>query len=217
MQGAAPPVVNPVLAPEASAAPAASAPVSAWIGLGANLGDRLATLRTALSAMGALPGTRVQGVSSLYGSAPVDAGGPDYLNAVAQVQTTLAPHALLAQLQAIEQAAGRERPYRNAPRTLDLDILLYGDEVIDTPTLTVPHPRLHERAFALCPLAELAPDRVPAHQLATVATWPSSRCRATRRGGSWPWAVSPTNTKLPQASNGADAGVPNRCRQIGGE
>ena len=107
MQGAAPPVVNPVLAPEASAAPAASAPVSAWIGLGANLGDRLATLRTALSAMGALPGTRVQGVSSLYGSAPVDAGGPDYLNAVAQVQTTLAPHALLAQLQAIEQAAGR--------------------------------------------------------------------------------------------------------------
>ena len=73
------------------------------------------------------------------------------------------------QLQAIEQAAGRERPYRNAPRTLDLDILLYGDEVIDTPTLTVPHPRLHERAFALCPLAELAPDRVPAHQLATVA------------------------------------------------
>ena len=138
MQGAAPPVVNPVLAPEASAAPAASAPVSAWIGLGANLGDRLATLRTALSAMGALPGTRVQGVSSLYGSAPVDAGGPDYLNAVAQVQTTLAPHALLAQLQAIEQAAGRERPYRNAPRTLDLDILLYGDEVIDTPTLTVP-------------------------------------------------------------------------------
>ena len=169
MQGAAPPVVNPVLAPEASAAPAASAPVSAWIGLGANLGDRLATLRTALSAMGALPGTRVQGVSSLYSSAPVDAGGPDYLNAVAQVQTTLAPHALLAQLQAIEQAAGRERPYRNAPRTLDLDILLYGDEVIDTPTLTVPHPRLHERAFALCPLAELAPDRVPAHQLADVA------------------------------------------------
>ena len=132
MQGAAPPVVNPVLAPEASAAPAASAPVSAWIGLGANLGDRLATLRTALSAVGALPGTRVQGVSSLYGSAPVDAGGPDYLNAVAQVQTTLVPHALLAQLQAIEQAAGRERPYRNAPRTLDLDILLYGDEVIDT-------------------------------------------------------------------------------------
>ena len=166
MQGAAPPLVSPELP---SVAPAAPAPVSAWIGLGANLGDRLATLRPALSAMGALPGTRVQGVSSLYGSAPVDAGGPDYLNAVAQVQTTLAPHALLAQLQAIELAAGRERPYRNAPRTLDLDILLYGDEVIDTPTLTVPHPRLHERAFVLRPLAELAPDRAPEHQLAAVA------------------------------------------------
>ena len=153
MQGAAPPVVNPVLAPEASAAPAASAPVSAWIGLGANLGDRLATLRTALSAMGALPGTRVQGVSSLYGSAPVDAGGPDYLNAVAQVQTTLAPHALLAQLQAIEQAAGRERPYRNAPRTLDLDIELWGEWRSDAPVLIVPHPRMCERAFVLVPLA----------------------------------------------------------------
>ena len=158
MQGAAPPVVNPVLAPEASAAPAASAPVSAWIGLGANLGDRLATLRTALSAMGALPGTRVQGVSSLYGSAPVDAGGPDYLNAVAQVQTTLAPHALLAQLQAIEQAAGRERPYRNAPRTLDLDVLLHGDAMLASTTLTLPHPRMHERAFVLLPLLELAPE-----------------------------------------------------------
>lgn len=170
MQGAAPPVVNPVLAPEASAAPAASAPVSAWIGLGANLGDRLATLRTALSAMGALPGTRVQGVSSLYGSAPVDAGGPDYLNAVAQVQTTLAPHALLAQLQAIEQAAGRERPYRNAPRTLDLDILWFGGQAIDTPELTVPHPRMAERAFVLRPLADLAPERVDAAALQAVAS-----------------------------------------------
>lgn len=168
MQGAAPPVVNPVLAPEASAAPAASAPVSAWIGLGANLGDRLATLRTALSAMGALPGTRVQGVSSLYGSAPVDAGGPDYLNAVAQVQTTLAPHALLAQLQAIEQAAGRERPYRNAPRTLDLDILLYGDGQVGSVMLTIPHPRMWQRAFVLVPLAEIAPQRVSAECLHNV-------------------------------------------------
>lgn len=169
MQGAAPPVVNPVLAPEASAAPAASAPVSAWIGLGANLGDRLATLRTALSAMGALPGTRVQGVSSLYGSAPVDAGGPDYLNAVAQVQTTLAPHALLAQLQAIEQAAGRERPYRNAPRTLDLDLLLFGEARIESPHLTVPHPRMWERAFVLVPLNEVAPALLDAPALQAVA------------------------------------------------
>lgn len=148
---------------------AAPVAVSAWIGMGANLGDRQASLRTALSAMGDLPGTRVQRVSSLYGSAPVDAGGPDYLNAVVQLCTTLAPHDLLAQLQAIEQGAGRERPYRNAPRTLDLDILLYGDQVIDTPTLTVPHPRMPVRAFVLRPLAELAPDRVSAHQLAAVA------------------------------------------------
>ncbi|MFZ2859344.1 2-amino-4-hydroxy-6-hydroxymethyldihydropteridine diphosphokinase [Acidovorax sp.] len=154
------------MAPAASATPVA---VSVWIGLGANLGDRQATLRTALTAVAGLPGTRVQRISSLYRSAPVDAGGPDYLNAVVQVETTLAPHALLVQLQAIEQAAGRERPYRNAPRTLDLDILLYGDQVIDTPTLTVPHPRMPERAFVLRPLAELAPDRVPEHLLAAVA------------------------------------------------
>ncbi len=153
----------------ASVAPGALAAVSAWIGLGANLGDRQAALRAALSAIGALPGTRVQRVSSLYGSAPVDAGGPDYLNAVVQLGTSLVPHALLAQLQAIEQAGGRERPYRNAPRTLDLDILRYGDQVINTPTLTLPHPRLHERAFVLYPLAELAPELVPAQQLAAVA------------------------------------------------
>jgi len=152
-----------------AAVPVATAAVSAWIGLGANLGDRQATLRTALAAMQALPGTRVQRVSSLYGSAPVDAGGPDYLNAVVQLCTTLAPQALLEYLQAIEQAAGRERPYRNAPRTLDLDILLYGNLSIATPTLTVPHPRLHERAFVLHPLAELAPERVRAQDLAAVA------------------------------------------------
>ena len=158
MQGAIAPV-----------APVAPGAVSAWIGLGASLGDRLATLRTALSAIGALPGTRVQRVSSLYGSAPVDAGGPDYLNAVVQLCTTLAPQALMAQLQAIELAGGRERPYRNAPRTLDLDILLYGDQVIDTPTLTVPHPRMAERAFVLRPLADLVPERVDATALQAVA------------------------------------------------
>lgn len=153
---------------------AAASPVAAcaWIGLGANLGDRQASLRAALSAMAALPGTSVQRVSSLYGSAPVDAGGPDYLNAVAQIHTTLAPHDLLAQLQAIELAAGRERPYRNAPRTLDLDILLYGDQMMDTPALTLPHPRLHERAFVLRPLAELRPDWVTPAMLQAVASQP---------------------------------------------
>ena len=142
--------------------------MSAWIGLGANLGDARAALRVAVRALAALPGTRVLRVSSLYRSAPVDAGGPDYLNAVAELDTTLAPLELLHALQRIEQAAGRERPYRNAPRTLDLDILLFGDEAMDTPTLTVPHPRMKERAFVLLPLAEIAPGQVSAEWLAAV-------------------------------------------------
>ncbi len=143
--------------------------MSAWIGLGANLGDARAALRAAVRALAALPGTRVLRVSSLYRSAPVDAGGPDYLNAVAELDTPLAPLALLHTLQSIEQAAGRERPYRNAPRTLDLDLLLHGDERLDSPELTVPHPRMGERAFVLLPLAELAPGLVRAEQLAAVA------------------------------------------------
>ena len=143
--------------------------MSAWIGLGANLGDARAALRSAVQAMAALPGTRLLRVSSLYRSAPVDAGGPDYLNAVAELDTTLAPLELLHALQRIEQAAGRERPYRNAPRTLDLDVLLYGSQSIATPTLTVPHPRLWERAFVLLPLAELRPGWATPAQLRAVA------------------------------------------------
>ena len=133
--------------------------VSAYVGLGANLGDARATIEAALAAL-AGPQTRMVAQSSLYRSAPVDSSGPDYLNAAAHVRTTLAPHALLAHLQAIEAQHGRERPYRNAPRTLDLDLLLYGDQTLHTPTLTLPHPRLHERAFVLLPLAEIAPDVV---------------------------------------------------------
>jgi len=143
--------------------------VPVFIGLGANLGDRKATLRTALAAIGQLPGTQLLRVSPLYGSAPIDAGGPHYLNAVAEVVTTQAPQALLQALQAIEQAAGRERPYRNAPRTLDLDILWFGNQVIATAELTVPHPRMAERAFVLRPLADLVPDRVDAASLQAVA------------------------------------------------
>jgi 2-amino-4-hydroxy-6-hydroxymethyldihydropteridine diphosphokinase len=144
-------------------------PVSAFVGIGANLGDAQRTVRDAVAALGRMPQTRLVRASSLYRSAPVDAGGPDFINAVAQIDTRLGAPELLAALQALEQAAGRERPYRNAPRTLDLDLLLFGDAHIESATLTVPHPRLRERAFVLLPLQELAPDRVQAADLAAVA------------------------------------------------
>ncbi|WP_309684816.1 2-amino-4-hydroxy-6-hydroxymethyldihydropteridine diphosphokinase [Polaromonas sp.] len=148
--------------------------VSAYIALGANLGDAAAALRQALKAIAELPLTRVCQASSLYKTAPLgsdagSAGGDDYLNAVARVETALPAPVLLNHLQQIEQQAGRERPYRNAPRTLDLDLLLYGSARIESARLTVPHPRLLQRAFVLVPLAEIAPDIVSARQLQAVA------------------------------------------------
>lgn len=134
-----------------------SGPIRAYIGLGANLGDARAQVEAALAALEATPGVQLIARSSLYRSAPVDAGGPDYVNAAAAIDTTLEPHVLLQALQAIEDRFGRERPYRNAPRTLDLDLLLYGVLQFSDPVLTLPHPRLHLRAFVLQPLAELAP------------------------------------------------------------
>lgn len=145
------------------------APVTAFVGVGANLGDAEATVREALAALGRLAQTRLHAASRLYRSAPVDAGGPDFINAVAQLETQLTAPDLLVQLQALEQAAGRERPYRNAPRTLDLDLLFFGEARIASPALTVPHPRLRERAFVLLPLRELAPGLVRAEDLAAVA------------------------------------------------
>ena len=140
-----------------------------FIALGANLGDAMQTLRQAAAAMGKLPLTQVLEASSLYRTAPVDSSGPDYLNAVLQLQTALPAPVLLQALQEIEAAAGRERPYRNAPRTLDLDILLYGSGQIDSPHLQVPHPRMAQRAFVLEPLAEIAPGRVSPAQREAVA------------------------------------------------
>ena len=138
--------------------------VLAALGVGANLGDPRAAVRKAIEDLAQLPSTVTVTVSSLYGSAPLDADGPDYVNAVVQVRTALSPDALLAALQAIEQQAGRERPYRNAPRTLDLDILLYGEHRVDRDDLQIPHPRMWQRAFVVLPLAEIAPDLVsPAH------------------------------------------------------
>ena len=141
----------------------------AYVGLGANLGDPQAMLRWALDALAHTPGVRLVQASALYRSAPVDASGPDFVNAVAKIATTLNAMALLSALQAIENTAGRERPYRNAPRTLDLDLLLFGDAQIDSPTLTVPHPRMQERAFVLLPMQEVAPARVDVQALHAVA------------------------------------------------
>lgn len=131
--------------------------MKAYIGLGANLGDLPATLRAALQALDALPQTQLRAVSSGWRSAPVDAGGPDFLNAVACLETALSPLDLLDALQAIEQRHGRERPYHHAPRTLDLDLLLMEGQVLSHARLSLPHPRLHQRAFVLRPLLELEP------------------------------------------------------------
>jgi 2-amino-4-hydroxy-6-hydroxymethyldihydropteridine diphosphokinase len=131
----------------------------AFVGLGANLGDPAAQLGAALAAIDHLPQTRIAGTSSFYRTAPVGyEAQPDFVNAVAEIETTLSPPELLAALQGIESGAGRERSFRNAPRMLDLDLLLYDDRTIDAPGLQVPHPRMHERAFVLAPLVEIAPD-----------------------------------------------------------
>ncbi len=130
---------------------------TAFVGLGSNLGDRAATLERAMDALAALPDTALVARSALYESAPLDAGGADYLNAVVRLSTGLAPLALLRALQAIEARHGRTRPHTNAPRTLDLDLLVHGDTAVATPELVLPHPRLHQRAFVLMPLAEVAP------------------------------------------------------------
>lgn len=141
------------------------APRTACIALGANIGEPLRQIDAGFQALAALPGTRLAARSSLYRSAPVGyADQPDFINAVAIIETTLEPHALLEALLAIERVNGRVREFPNAPRTLDLDIVLYGDRVVHDPGLTIPHARMLERAFVMVPLAEVAPDlQVPGH------------------------------------------------------
>ncbi len=143
--------------------PAASVPVRAYIGLGSNLGKPRDQLERAVAELAALPASRLIAVSSLYTSTPMGPQDqPDYINAVAAIDTRLPPEPLLDALQAIEQAHGRVRTRHWGPRTLDLDLLLYGDEVITTPRLSVPHPGIAERGFVLYPLAEVAPTlRLP--------------------------------------------------------
>ncbi|HEV2611097.1 MAG TPA: 2-amino-4-hydroxy-6-hydroxymethyldihydropteridine diphosphokinase [Noviherbaspirillum sp.] len=143
--------------------------VDAYIGIGSNLGDAADHVQRAILRLGKLDDTRLTAQSNLFRTAPVDAGGDDYVNAVAKLETALPADRLLSALQAIEQDFGRERPFPNAPRTLDLDVLLYAQQRIDTPSLTVPHPRLTQRAFALIPLLQIdpmiaIPGKGPAHQ-----------------------------------------------------
>ncbi len=158
-----------VIPAKAGIQPPAS-PVMAYIALGANLGDAVQTVRDAIQAINALPETEVTQQSSLYKTAALESlpgapKSPDYINAVIEISCHQPSNLLLEQLQKIEQQAGRSRPYLNAPRTLDLDMLLYGDAHIQTETLIIPHPRMWQRAFVLVPLAEIAPGLVSAQRL----------------------------------------------------
>lgn len=143
--------------------------VDACVALGANLGDALGQLQAAVVGLAALPDTTLLACSALYRSASVGAPGPDYLNAVVRLRTGLTAPGLLVELQRLETEAGRTRSFANAPRTLDLDLLLYGQARIDSPRLTVPHPRMGARAFVVWPLRDVWPEAVDAAQLAAVA------------------------------------------------
>lgn len=151
--------------------------VQAFVAIGANLGDAQAAVKAAMDAIGAIERTVVTARSSLYRSAPVDATGPDFINAVVAVRTGLTAEAFLSELHLLEEQAGRERPFPNAPRTLDLDLLMHGNAIKDTPALTLPHPRMRDRAFVLKPLAEIAPDKVPRAAIARVSSQVIERIR----------------------------------------
>ena len=145
------------------------APVTAYVAIGANLGDASTAVLCAINDLVGLPETVLIAQSSLYQTAPMASSGPDYINAVVEISTGLNAPGLLLALQQMEFEAGRDRPYPNAPRTLDLDILLYGEARIESTHLFIPHPRMFERGFVLVPLAEIAPALVSAAQLEAVA------------------------------------------------
>lgn len=149
----------------------------AYVALGANLADPLAQVGAAFEALARLPQSRLLRTSSLYRTAPIGLHRqPDFINAVAALETTLSPHALLAALFAVERQFGRRRDFHHAPRTLDLDLLLYDQQVIDSTELCLPHPRMHLRAFVIAPLLEIAPDcTIPGR--GTAAAWLPAVCR----------------------------------------
>jgi len=130
---------------------------SCYIGLGSNLGDARDNVERAIAMLRQLADTELTGQSSLFRTAPIDADGDAYINAVVRIETRMTATTLLRAIQSIEQRFGRERPYPNAPRTLDLDILLYGQQTIASESLTVPHPRMTQRAFVLIPLLQIDP------------------------------------------------------------
>lgn len=138
--------------------------ITCHIGIGANLGSASEQVRQAILRLAQLPESQLRAQSSLFRTAPIDADGDDYINAVVRLDTSLSAQDLLQELQEIEQDFGRERPYRHAPRTLDLDLLLYGQQTIATATLQVPHPRMTQRAFVLIPLLQIDPFiEIPGH------------------------------------------------------
>lgn len=142
--------------------------VSAYVGIGSNLGEPRINVERAIQQLGGLPKSRLADRSSLFLTAPVEADGDDYVNAVVRIETDLSSQELLDALLSLERSFGRERPYVNAPRTLDLDLLLYGSQTITMPSLQVPHPRMTQRAFVLIPLLEIdpfieIPGKGPAH------------------------------------------------------
>lgn len=158
-------------------------PLTAYIALGANLGNPQQMVLQAMQALGRLPGTSLQRTSSLYLSDPVGyAEQPAFINAVAEIRTSLSPSDLLQQLLQLESGHGRVREFHNAPRTLDLDLLLYGDLQLHEPGLTVPHPRMHQRAFVLLPLLEIAPRiEIPGVGAASRCLTPEVQAQGIRR------------------------------------
>lgn len=151
--------------------PQQQSPARAFVALGANLADPVAQVRAAAEALADLPQSKRLRLSSLYRTAPVGIHGqPDFINAVAEIETTLTPHELLAALLELETRFGRRRDYHHAPRTLDLDLLLFDDQTIESEQLRLPHPRMHLRAFVMAPLVEIAPDcRIPGR--GSAAAW----------------------------------------------
>ena len=159
----------------------AASPVRAFVGVGANLGDAANAVLSGIAALRGLAGVELVACSSLYASAPLDAPGPDYVNAVVALDTTLPADVLLQALHRIEAQHGRVRSTANAPRTLDLDLLLYGEQRSDDPTLLLPHPRLHRRAFVLQPLLEIAPQ-LQVKGLGALSSWlPQTSDQPVRR------------------------------------